>query len=178
MRWTLKATPLEDKITHLQQCLNVDKTIATLLLQRGIETYDDAKTFLWSWHPSYGQVGTGTDFDPITEADSYTSSNGNGKSWTGNNDWWHIAVTVDATAGEKKIYANGTLIWSDTSTNYQSIRTISGGTPRLYIGDDPHEAGLNGDIAIARVYKNKVLTASEVLQNFNAEKTRFGLTYS
>lgn len=144
----------------------------------GTGATDDAKTFLWSWHPSYGQVGTGTDFDPITEANSSISSSGNGKSWTGNNDWWHIAVTVDATAGEKKIYANGTLIWSDTSTNYQSIRTISGGTPRLYIGDDPHEAGLNGDIAIARVYKNKVLTASEVLQNFNAEKTRFGLTYS
>ena len=67
---------------------------------------------------------------------------------------------------------------TDTSAYYTTIRSISGGTPRLYVGDDPYENGLNGDIAIARVYKNKILTASEILQNFNAEKTRFGLTYS
>lgn len=144
----------------------------------GTASGQDAQQFLWAWHPSYGQVGTAQDFDPITGANSSISSNGNGQSWTGNNDWWHIAVTVDATTGVKKVYANGTLTFTDTSTYYTTIRSISGGTPRLYIGDDPYEDGLNGDIAIARVYKNKVLTASEVLQNFNAEKTRFGLTYS
>ncbi len=144
----------------------------------GTQSGQDAQMFLWAFHPSYGQVGTASDFDPITDSNSSISSNGNGQSWSGNNDWWHIAVTVDATAGEKKVYANGTLILTDTSTYYTTIRSISGGTPRLYVGDDPYENGLNGDLAIARVYKNKILTASEILQNFNAEKTRFGLTYS
>jgi hypothetical protein len=32
----------------------------------------------------------------------------------------------------------------------------------------------NGNIAIVRVY-NRVLSASEVAQNYNATKTRFGL---
>ncbi len=45
MRWTLKPKPLLKKVKHLQEALQVDGLVATLLLQRGIETYDDAKTF-------------------------------------------------------------------------------------------------------------------------------------
>jgi len=45
MRWKLKPKPLKEKIQQLQEVLQIDKTIATLLLQRGIETYDAAKTF-------------------------------------------------------------------------------------------------------------------------------------
>ena len=45
MRWTLKPKPLLKKVNHLQEALQVDGVVATLLLQRGIETYDDAKTF-------------------------------------------------------------------------------------------------------------------------------------
>ena len=144
----------------------------------GTASGQDAQQFMYSWHQSNGQSGSASDFDPITG--STGSSNGNGQSWTGNNDWWHIAVTNDASTGTgiRNVYANGTNIWTDTSSYYNSIRSIYGGTPRLYVGSDPYEDGLNGDIAIARVYKNKILTASEVLQNFNAEKTRFGLTYS
>jgi single-stranded-DNA-specific exonuclease len=45
MRWTLKPKPLPEHVKQLQEGLQVDKIVATLLLQRGIETYDDAKTF-------------------------------------------------------------------------------------------------------------------------------------
>ncbi|MCQ0110958.1 single-stranded-DNA-specific exonuclease RecJ [Zhouia amylolytica] len=45
MRWTLKPKPEIAKIKELAQQLNVDTFIATLLLQRGIETFDDAKRF-------------------------------------------------------------------------------------------------------------------------------------
>ncbi|MCV9932124.1 single-stranded-DNA-specific exonuclease RecJ [Flavobacterium sp. LS1R47] len=45
MRWTLKEKPSEDKINHLAQALNVENFVATLLIQRGIETFDDAKNF-------------------------------------------------------------------------------------------------------------------------------------
>ncbi|WP_264535331.1 single-stranded-DNA-specific exonuclease RecJ [Flavobacterium sp. N1736] len=45
MRWTLKTKPSEDKIKHLAQALNVEDFVATLLIQRGIETFDDAKNF-------------------------------------------------------------------------------------------------------------------------------------
>ncbi len=45
MRWTLKPQPEIHKIQHLAQALNVDDTIAMLLVQRGIETFEQAKAF-------------------------------------------------------------------------------------------------------------------------------------
>ncbi|WP_460220298.1 single-stranded-DNA-specific exonuclease RecJ [Psychroserpens sp. MEBiC05023] len=45
MRWTLKPKPDSKRIEDLQKALQVDVSVATLLVQRGIETYDDAKTF-------------------------------------------------------------------------------------------------------------------------------------
>lgn len=45
MRWTLKPKPSQDKIKHLAQALNVEDFVATLLIQRGIETFEDAKNF-------------------------------------------------------------------------------------------------------------------------------------
>jgi single-stranded-DNA-specific exonuclease len=45
MRWTLKPKPSQEKIKHLAQALNVEDFVATLLIQRGIETFDDAKNF-------------------------------------------------------------------------------------------------------------------------------------
>lgn len=45
MRWTLKPNPLPESVKQLQEALQVDDIVAALLLQRGIETYEDAKTF-------------------------------------------------------------------------------------------------------------------------------------
>ena len=45
MRWTIKPKPSEEKIKHLAQALNVEDFVATLLIQRGIETFDQAKDF-------------------------------------------------------------------------------------------------------------------------------------
>jgi single-stranded-DNA-specific exonuclease len=45
MRWTLKPKLLPESVKQLKEALQVDDIVATLLLQRGIETYEDAKTF-------------------------------------------------------------------------------------------------------------------------------------
>ncbi len=45
MRWSIKPKPNKDKIEHLQEVLGVNKIIATLLVQRGIENFDQAKSF-------------------------------------------------------------------------------------------------------------------------------------
>jgi single-stranded-DNA-specific exonuclease len=45
MRWTLKPIPEKEKITQLAKELSVDALVAQLLIQRGIETFDDAKKF-------------------------------------------------------------------------------------------------------------------------------------
>ncbi|WMI66757.1 single-stranded-DNA-specific exonuclease RecJ [Aestuariibaculum sp. YM273] len=45
MRWTIKAKPETQKLKTLKDALQVDDITATLLLQRGIETFDEAKAF-------------------------------------------------------------------------------------------------------------------------------------
>ncbi|MGG7034826.1 MAG: single-stranded-DNA-specific exonuclease RecJ [Flavobacterium sp.] len=45
MRWTLKPKPSPEKVQHLVQALNVDGLIATLLIERGIETFEQARQF-------------------------------------------------------------------------------------------------------------------------------------
>lgn len=45
MRWILKPKPSEEKIKQLAQVLNVEDFVATLLVQRGIETFEEAKHF-------------------------------------------------------------------------------------------------------------------------------------
>lgn len=45
MRWNPKSMPNPEKVQAIQQALQVDEIIATLLVQRGIETFEQAKTF-------------------------------------------------------------------------------------------------------------------------------------
>jgi single-stranded-DNA-specific exonuclease len=45
MRWTLKPKPDFQKVNQLAQALNVEEFVATLLVQRGIETFEEARDF-------------------------------------------------------------------------------------------------------------------------------------
>jgi len=45
MRWKIKETPTHKKVEKLAKALQVELTIAKLLVQRKIETYDEAKAF-------------------------------------------------------------------------------------------------------------------------------------
>src|SRR5690606_32903667 len=45
MRWTLTHTPSEKTVNELINSLSVDKTVANLLVQRGIDTFEKARLF-------------------------------------------------------------------------------------------------------------------------------------
>ncbi|MFZ0490736.1 MAG: single-stranded-DNA-specific exonuclease RecJ, partial [Salegentibacter sp.] len=45
MRWTLKPKPKPEIVNNLAKALGVGKPIASLLAQRGIETFEEAKKF-------------------------------------------------------------------------------------------------------------------------------------
>jgi single-stranded-DNA-specific exonuclease len=45
MRWTIKPKPSEEKVKQLAAALNVEDFVATLLVQRGIETFEQARQF-------------------------------------------------------------------------------------------------------------------------------------
>ena len=85
------------------------------------------------------------------------------------NGWNQIVVTKEGSTW--KLYTNGELVY----TNGSSI-SFSNVTANMRIGSWNHTTGreLNGKIGTIRAY-HKTLTASEVLQNYNATKGRFGL---
>lgn len=84
-------------------------------------------------------------------------------------NWAQIVGTY--ASGDRKTYINGNLVTSDAQSG--TIETNSTG---MYIGAYGTGTGYfyNGNIAIVRVY-NRVLSATEVFQNFNAQRTRFGI---
>ena len=86
--------------------------------------------------------------------------------------WFQVVGTF--ITGSRKLYVNGILKNSDSATG--TIATNNGG---MSIGAYGGYSGgrsyyYDGNIAIVRVY-NKELLASEVLNNYNALKGRFGL---
>jgi hypothetical protein len=83
--------------------------------------------------------------------------------------------SCDTSTDEMKFYVNGGLITTIAFTSTFDINSLSlsiggtGNTGTSYPGYS------NGKIYNVHVY-NRVLSASEVLQNYNAQKSRFGLT--
>ena len=45
MRWTLKSKPTKEKVEKLAKELQIEETLASILCQRNIETFDNAKKF-------------------------------------------------------------------------------------------------------------------------------------
>jgi hypothetical protein len=85
---------------------------------------------------------------------------------------WHYAVVVMKT-NDYKIYVdsiNQTLTWNLGSTG----NWINNSTNVNYIGSAGGSSVFNGNIAQTQIY-NRALSSTEILQNYNATKTRFGL---
>ena len=99
-----------------------------------------------------------------------------GSTTVGINVWCNIAVTYNASTKTASFYINGALNSSISNSNIveQSSGTQSLGISVTRLGQANQGGYLNGSIANVLAY-NRVLSASEVLQNFNAQKSRFGL---
>jgi hypothetical protein len=84
-------------------------------------------------------------------------------------NWTHVVWTFNN--GTTNIYTQGSLFHTDTSRG-----SYNGGTdsPVFLAGRNDAFASLDGEYGIANFY-NKALSATEITQNYNAQKTRFGL---
>jgi len=83
--------------------------------------------------------------------------------------WYHCAVSTNGTIN--RIYINGNLI------NSNSTSTQSGAVSRIVLGSYFLNGGgeqFNGLISNVKIY-NRVLSANEILQNYNALKGRFNI---
>jgi hypothetical protein len=83
--------------------------------------------------------------------------------------WYNVTLTFQ-TNNQLIFYTNGTF---STSISVGSLTT---NTQPLRIGtsNDTFWSPFNGRVATTQIY-NRALSATEVLQNYNATKTRFGL---
>jgi hypothetical protein len=125
-----------------------------------------------SWSFSVRFVGDTSDYPNIFW------EGGTGRNDFVANTWYHMVGVFDssqANADKLKIYINGSYVASQDIGNRTTIANKIA-NERLKIGVDRDVAApFDGNIAIARLYRNKGLSASEVLQNYNALKGRFGL---
>jgi hypothetical protein len=105
----------------------------------------------------------------------FTIWNSTSSSISGNlitlNQIHHISATYDGI--EQKIYQNGILVNTENTT-------LGIGNPPSYnlaigaMGHAPSVYDMTGNIYTSKIY-NRALSAQEILQNYNATKSRYGL---
>ena len=84
-----------------------------------------------------------------------------------NGVWYHVVATGEF--GSQRFYVNGTL----TDSKARNFNATVNAQP-LSIGKLAYSPRyFTGNVAVARIY-NRVLSATEVTQNYNAQKARFG----
>ena len=112
-------------------------------------------------------LSTGTGGFNGQNADFQTSVNYSINTWYN----WLITVDMSLSSNKIKIYVNGVL-----SAQGNPSATLNAGADGARVGNKLSNSteDFDGNIALVRAY-NRVLTAAEVLQNFNAQKSRFGL---
>ena len=94
--------------------------------------------------------------------------------------WYYIFVVNDRSENELKLYVNGSLNTTSSNSAYGSVSVGNySNTTSIYnifnIGRNRNQDSFfDGSVGQVHVYKGKALTASEVLQNYNASKSRYG----
>ena len=111
---------------------------------------------------TFGEVGNGT-----------TSIQTSGSTLTTNVWYQVVAVWTNFGTNNFELFING-ISQGSTSHSFASIRSTIN---PLYIGsfnNGQFSQWLNGKVGIVRLY-NSALTSPQVLQNFNADKSKYGL---
>ena len=86
------------------------------------------------------------------------------------NDEWQ-SCTIAYNGSTKYIYRNGVL---DNSVSSSTMQWYTGAILRIAARQDSSLLPIDGKMPSVKIY-NRALSAAEMLQNFNAQKSRFGL---
>jgi hypothetical protein len=95
------------------------------------------------------------------------------------NQWYHLVVTNNSSAGGLNLYVNGVLYSTVATATQQYNPTLSPGNVAINRADvdgggTAVYSYFNGNIDVVRIY-NTALSSTEVQQNFNALRGRFGI---
>jgi hypothetical protein len=122
---------------------------------------------LFSWYTTSATVAAGvpqqrTIISPISYSD---------------NTWYNVVCTLVqddiATTSTAKMYINGTLVTNLTTAAGTVDSVFQGGGLKMANYGPTGIYPFNGKISNLKIYK-RILTDSEILQNYNAQKARFG----
>lgn len=91
------------------------------------------------------------------------------------NQWVNTVMTFTST-GTGSMYINGVLRNSQNMANFSSWNRVAANNPNINMYSTSSSAGLLTGEFGAFQYYNRALSQQEVLQNYNAIKTRYGLT--
>jgi len=83
-------------------------------------------------------------------------------------NWNHICALINTTTNNIQTYGNASQLSSTTVTNMSTTVSSMGRYPTSNLNF------LRGNLAVYRIY-NRALTTTEITQNYNVTKTRFGL---
>ena len=89
------------------------------------------------------------------------------------NGWLQTVFTREGTgSNQQKMYWNGVQVQTDTDSSDYNVSANN-----LVIGKSDRNSAVEykGYLAILRIYNGKALSSAEVLQNFNANRSRYGL---
>jgi hypothetical protein len=130
----------------------------------------DTRYASWSFYIRFnGDVGS---------YPAFSWDGGSGRNDFSSNNWYQMVGVFDsslANAQKVKIYINGQYISSSDPGSVTSIANKNSNERLKIAVDRSSTAPFIGNIGVVRIYKNNGLTSSDVLQNYNATKNRFGL---
>ena len=126
-----------------------------------------ADRFLFSWNTKFG-TATAVQ-QTLSPATLYS-----------NNVWYNVTCTLKfdlaATTSTGNIYVNGVLVATSTSpvnsVDTVGFQSLNGGVMRLATYGASGVYPFNGSISNLKIYR-RILTATEILQNYNAMAKRF-----
>jgi len=136
------------------------------IVGKGSSDSDEEYCLLVGNGSAYFDVGIGS--GPYTQP-SYSFAN---------NTWYNVTAVHSRTAGTSTltVYVNGVALSGTTinAANAPNDNSLPVSIGRRFYNGDPYSNTLNGKLGPVRIY-NTALSASQVAQNFNAIRGRYGI---
>ena len=127
-----------------------------------------------------GQIASNKFFNSYFRTDFQKVLSTNNASTYFNTGWLYMSGTYNNTTGKLNLYINGALAATEATSDEfyrsptSSFQGMVVGAPSSFGLAQEYQNYLGGSVAIVRIY-NAALTSTQITQNYNAQRARFGL---